>query len=71
MRFGLLNQQDIIDTSDLNYHHSEGKYIYSFKYVGDGIFFIQSKGAIDDNIFKRQLHSGDVARERLKKIFPD
>lgn len=71
MRFGLLNQKDIIDTSDLHYHHPEGKYIYSFKYIGDGIFFIQSKGTIDDNTFKHQLHSGDIARERLKKIFPD
>jgi PAS domain S-box-containing protein len=71
MRFGLLNQQDIIDTSDLYYNHPEGKYIYAFKYIGNGIFFLQSKGAIDDSSFKHQLHSGDIARERLKKIFPD
>jgi PAS domain S-box-containing protein len=71
MRFGLLNQEDIIDTSDLNFEHPEGRYTYTFKYIGEGIFHVKSKGYIDDISFKHQLHSGDLARERLKKLFPE
>jgi PAS domain S-box-containing protein len=60
-----------IKTDDLNYVSQGGKYSYSFSYLGNGAFFLKSKGFLDEKSFKHQFVSGDIARERLKEDFPD
>jgi PAS domain S-box-containing protein len=59
-----------INTADLKYVHPNGKYNYTFSYMGDGVFFIKSKGFLDEKSFKIQFAAGDVARERLAKMLP-
>jgi PAS domain S-box-containing protein len=60
-----------IKTDDLQFNHPGGKYNFAFSYIGDGVFFIKSKGYLDEKSFKLQFASGDIARERLMDMFPD
>jgi PAS domain S-box-containing protein len=71
MGIDFINPGDNIDTSDLIYERVDSKYAFNFNYLGNGIFYIKSKGYIDDKIFKLQLEAGDIARERLKILFPE
>ncbi|HEY4786616.1 MAG TPA: hypothetical protein VIH57_11230, partial [Bacteroidales bacterium] len=63
--------EDFIFTDDLGYSSPNGRYTYRFRYLGDGVFSLISRGVLDDKTLKHQLASGDKARERLKALFSD
>ncbi len=62
---------DYIFTDDLRYTSPNGRYAYRFNYLGDGVFSVISCGILDDKTFKTQLLSGDIARERLRTLYPN
>jgi PAS domain S-box-containing protein len=68
MGIGLINPEDKVFTDDLNNIGTNGKYLYSFFYLGKGIFLVRAKGYLDEKSLKHQIASGDIARERLYKL---
>jgi len=64
------DQNTEIYTNDLNYAGPGNNYCYSFSYFGNGIFILRSIGYADELSIKKQIQSGNIARERLASSFP-